>query len=125
MAGPLYNRCDDRMKQIVLAALALSICPLICVGQERAEDEPVELSREEWQGRIKASRERLDLMRLERRSFIPLPPTPDEIAAEASKQVLEDESLRRGDIVSTNRGLFRFVGSPDKERTPDDFVLIR
>jgi hypothetical protein len=64
-------------------------------------------------------------MRLERRSFIPLPPTPDEIAAEASKQVLEDESLRRGDIVSTNRGLFRFVGSPDKERTPDDFVLIR
>jgi hypothetical protein len=54
-----------------------------------------------------------------------LPPAPDEFAAEASKQVLEDESLRRGDIVSTNRGLFRFIGSPDKERTPDDFVLIR
>lgn len=111
-----------RMKQILLAALVL--CPLACAAQERAADAPVELSREDWHARIKIARERAEVMRRERRSFTSLPPTRDEIAAEATKQVLEDESLVRGDIVSTNRGLFRFEGSPDKDREASDFVRI-
>jgi hypothetical protein len=113
------------MKQAFLA-IALAICPWTCVAQERgAAEQQVEMSRAEWQARVEASRQRLELMRREGRSFIPAAPTSDEIAEEASKQVLEDDSLRRGDIVSTNRGLFRFNGSPDKERSPDDFVRIR
>jgi hypothetical protein len=54
-----------------------------------------------------------------------LPPTVDEIAEEATRRILEDSSLQPGDIISTNRGLFRFQGDPDKERKPDDFVRIR
>jgi hypothetical protein len=40
-------------------------------------------------------------------------------------RILEDSGLQPGDIVSTNRGLFRFQGNPDRERKPDDFVRIR
>jgi len=36
--------------------------------------------------------------------------------------VLTDDSLQRGDIVSTDRGLFIFKGQPDRERRSDDFV---
>ena len=49
----------------------------------------------------------------------------EEIAEAASRRVLEDDTLLPGDIVSTSRGLFRFQGSPDRERTPEDFVQIR
>jgi hypothetical protein len=107
-----------------------------CCAQERATADP---SREEWQARVKASRERLDLrrqeltrernkqidprreeltrernekmdlMRRERKSMVPPPPTPDETAEAASRQVLDD-TLLPGDIVSTKAGLFRFEG---------------
>jgi hypothetical protein len=122
-----------------------------CCAQERATADP---SREEWQARVKASRERLDLrrqeltrernkqidprreeltrernkkidlMRRERKSMVPPPPTPDEIAEAASRQVLDD-TLLPGDIVSTKAGLFRFRGSPDRERKPEDFERLR
>jgi hypothetical protein len=82
------------------------------------------MSWEEWQAHVKAAREQADMMRRERKS-IAQPPTPDEMAEEASKRALEDDSLRPGDIISTDRGLFRFEGSPDRERKPDDFVRIR
>jgi hypothetical protein len=121
-----------------------------CRAQERATADP---SREEWQARVKASRERLDLrrqeltrernkqidprreeltrernkkidlMRRERKSMVP-PPTQDEIAEAASRQVLDD-TLLPGDIVSTKAGLFRFRGSPDRERKPEDFEPLR
>lgn len=65
-------------------------------------------------------------MRQEARTFVPYQnPTLDELAEEASRRVLEDESLLPGDIVSTNRGLFKFQGNPNKERKVDDFVRIR
>jgi hypothetical protein len=82
------------------------------------------MSRGEWQAHVKASRERLDLMRRERKSFVAPPPSQDEIAEAASKKVLND-TLVPGDIVSTTRGLFRFRGSPDRERKPEDFERLR
>jgi len=83
------------------------------------------MSREQWQARIKAARERSDTVRRERRFFVPPQPTAEELAEELSRRVLEDDSLRPGDVVSTNRGLFRYQGAPDRERKPDDFVRIR
>lgn len=97
-----------------------------CVAQERPEQDPSEkISREQWQAQIRASRERSEIARRERRFFVPPPPTAEELAEEASRRALEDDSLRPGDVVSTNRGLFRFQGTPDGERKPDDFVRIR
>jgi hypothetical protein len=82
------------------------------------------MSREEWQAHVKATRERLDLMRRERKGIVSLPPTQDELAEAASRRVLEDD-LRPGDIVSTKAGLFRFRGSPDRERKLEDFERLR
>lgn len=95
-----------------------------CCAQERATDDTTQMSREEWQAKVKASRERLDLLRRKRESIVAPPPTQDEIADAASKRVLEDELLP-GDIVSTKAGLFRFRGSPDRERKSEDFERLR
>jgi hypothetical protein len=95
-----------------------------CCAQEPATADTTQMSREEWQARVKASRERLDLMRRERQSIVAPPPSQDEIAEAASRQVLND-TLVPGDIVSTTRGLFRFRGSPDRERKPEDFERLR
>jgi hypothetical protein len=125
-----------------------------CCAQERATADTTRLSREEWQDRVKASRERLDLrrqeltrernkqieprreeltrerdkkielMRRERKSMVAPQPTPEEIAEAASRQVLDD-TLLPGDIVSTRAGLFRFRGSPARERTAEDFERVR
>ena len=95
-----------------------------CPAQEREESGPSEISREEWQANVKVSRQRVEMMRREGRRFVPLPPTAEEKAEEASRRILEDGSLQPGDIISTNRGLFRFRGDPDGERKPDDFVRI-
>jgi hypothetical protein len=119
------------IKQMKLLPTAISAICLValhsanCPAQEREENGPSEISREQWQANIKASRERAEMMRRERRRFVPLLPTVDEIAQAASKRILDDDSLQPGDIISTNRGLFRFQGTPDRERKPDDFVRIR
>jgi hypothetical protein len=115
------------MKQsfIFIASVSLTAGLSIgCCAQERASDDTTQISREEWQAKVKASRERLDLMRRERKSIVAPPPTQDEIAEAASKRVLEDELLP-GDIVSTKAGLFRFRGSPDRERKSEDFERLR
>jgi hypothetical protein len=126
MTSREYNGAMKRSLTFIaamnLTAMAFSMG---CGAQElQAVDSP-EVSREEWQARVKASREQAGLMRRERRSFVPLLPTQDEIAEEASKRILRDDSLVPGDIISTNRGLFRFQGSRDKERKADDFVRVR
>jgi hypothetical protein len=83
------------------------------------------MTREQWQAHLKSVRDRANSSRLQRRTVAPLPPSQEELAEQASKRILEDETLLPGDVVSTNRGLFRFEGSPNRERTSDDFVRIR
>lgn len=107
---------------IALVSLTASLSPG-CYAQERASVDTTQMSREEW-AHVKAARERLGLMRRERKSLAAPPPTQDDIAEAASKRVLEDD-LHPGDIVSTKAGLFRFRGSPDRERKPEDFERLR
>jgi len=49
----------------------------------------------------------------------------DEIANRNSQRILEDDSLMPGDIISTNRGMFQYRGTPDGTKRPEDFVRIR
>lgn len=95
-----------------------------CCAQEGAAADPAQMSREEWQAHVKFTRERLERMRRERKNIVAPPPSPDELAEAASRKVLND-TLVPGDIVSTTRGLFRFRGSPDRERKPEDFERLR
>ena len=90
-----------------------------------AENDPSQISREEWQARVKASQQRADMMRREHRALAPQPRRPEDMDEEASRRILEDGSLAPGDIVSTRQGLFEFRGASDRERKPDDFVRIR
>jgi hypothetical protein len=94
-------------------------------GQEGATGYLPEMSREDWQARVNASRAQAELMRHERRRFAIEQPTAEEIAERNSRRILEDDSLLPGDIVSTDRGLFQFRGSSDRNRRSDDFVRIR
>jgi hypothetical protein len=122
-----YGEYIESVKRSFLLIATVSLTAGLsmgCCAQERATADTAEMSREEWQAHVKASRERLDVMRRERKSFVAPPPGPDEIAEAASRQVLND-TLVPGDIVSTTRGLFRFRGSPDRERKPEDFERLR
>jgi hypothetical protein len=112
------------MVSIAICGLT-ALFPMRCGAQQGPEQDPAEMSRQQWQAQIKAARERSEIIRREHRFFVPPPPTQEELAEEASRQVLEDDSLQPGDVVSTNRGLYRFRGAPDRERKPDDFVRIR
>jgi hypothetical protein len=96
-----------------------------CYAQGRATEDASQMQRAEWQARVKASREGVEQMRREHKSFVAAPPSQDEIAEAASRLVLEDDTLLPGDIVSTNHGLFRFRGAPDRERRPEDFERVR
>lgn len=140
---------------LFVAIVSLTAGPSIgCFAQDRTTADKTKTDREEWQARVKASQERLDLrrqeltrernkqidsrreelkrernrqidqLRRERKSSVAPPPTRDEIAEAATRQVLED-TLLPGDIVSTKGGLFRFRGSPDRERKTSDFERLR
>lgn len=110
---------------VATAGLMIMMSSADFSAQAHPLDDPYETSREEWRIQINAARARLDTMRRERKSLVPRAPTPEEVAEEASRRILEDESLRPGDVVSTNQGLFQFQGSHNGERRPEDFVKIR
>ena len=125
------NRWVDRAGARALAAgLALSIGSIACLAQEvtaPAIDEPAppEISREGWQARIMEARRRAKETVAERRAnpepYVTIPEDPERIATE---RVLNDESLQRGDIVSTKNGLFVYQGRGDQPRRDSDFVAL-
>jgi hypothetical protein len=113
-------------KGFIFIAMNLAVLNSMgCFAQDRAADNPVAMSRDEWRAQVQASRARAEAMRHEHRRFVAQQPTMEEIAERNSRRVLEDESLLPGDIISTNRGLYQFQGSPDGDRKPGDFVRIR
>jgi len=123
-----HDRYIANMKGLLISLATIgsvAICSVGCLAEDRTEDDPAQMSREEWKNQVATSRQRAEEMRRQRRSFIPQAPTAEEIAEEASSRAFKDDSLRPGDVISTNRGFFRFQGFPDRERKPDDFVRIR
>ncbi|MCK1269290.1 hypothetical protein IVB36_25265 [Bradyrhizobium sp. 35] len=84
-----------------------------------------EVSRDEWRQRIEDARRRAKELSRERRDhpelYKPVPEDPDLVATE---RLLNDDSLQRGDIVSTKKGMFVYQGRPDQPRRERDFVPI-
>lgn len=84
-----------------------------------------EVSRDEWRQRIEDARRRAKEVSRERRDhpelYKPVPEDPDLVATE---RLLNDDSLQRGDIVSTKKGMFVYQGRPDQPRREQDFVPI-
>jgi hypothetical protein len=118
----------------VAAAIGFGLAsPPSCLAQTEPEpsvndyllpSEP-EVSRDEWRQRIEDARRRAKEVSRERRDnpelYKPVPEDPDLVATE---RLLNDDSLQRGDIVSTKKGMFVYQGRPDQPRREQDFVPI-
>lgn len=116
----------------IVGGLGLCLsCPHLCLAQTEPESslndylppsEP-ELTRDEWRQRIEDARRRAKEISRERREhpelYKPIPEDPELVATE---RLLNDESLQRGDIVATKKGLFVYQGRSDQPRRERDFV---
>jgi len=91
-------------------------------GGPPVEGSQPELSRDEWRSKVEAARRRAEQQRREGVSLVAPQASETEIEDEMSRRAIEDESLQPGDIVSTNRGFFKFKGGPPENRGLDDFV---
>ena len=84
-----------------------------------------ELTRDQWRQRIDEARQRAKEASRERREhpdlYKPVPEDPDLVATE---RILNDESLQRGDIVTTKKGMFIYQGRTDQPRREQDFVPV-
>lgn len=113
-----------------LAALA---CPSSCLARDEQEpsindylqpSEP-EPTQQEWRQRIEDARERAKEVARQRREhpelYKPVPEDPDLVATE---RVFNDESLQRGDIIATKKGMFIYQGRTDQPRREQDFVPV-
>ena len=127
---------DAPVKLLLAAAvgLAVSVASLpSCFAQSEPEpslsdylppSEP-EVSRDEWRQRIEEARRRAKEVSRERREhpelYKPIPEDPDLVATE---RLLRDDSLQRGDIVTTKKGMFVYQGRSDQPRRDQDFVPV-
>jgi hypothetical protein len=105
---------------IALFGLLVFLASPVDANEDNLDLDVTTMTRDQWQARVKAAREQAQIARRERRTIVTPPPTMDERAAAASRRVIEDDSLRPGDLVSTDQGLFRFLGHP----TANDAVRI-
>ncbi|MFK4560629.1 hypothetical protein ABIF94_001226 [Bradyrhizobium ottawaense] len=124
------------LKAIVATAVGLAVqvaCPPSCQAQSEPEpsvndylppSEP-EVTRDEWRQRIEGARRRAKDVSRERREhpelYKPVPEDPDLVATE---RLLRDDSLQRGDIVTTKKGMFVYQGRSDQPRRDQDFVPV-
>lgn len=135
--SPAYaRRLGALSRAVVTVACAIGFaltCPCLCLAQAEPErslndylpsSEP-EVSRDEWRQRIDDARQRAKEVSRERREhpelYKPVPEDPDLVATE---RLLNDDSLQRGDIVSTKKGMLVYQGRPDQPRREQDFVPI-
>lgn len=119
---------------IVAGTLGLGLTnPSLCLAQSEPEpsvndylppSEP-EVTRDEWRQRIDDARRRAKDVSRERREhpelYKPIPEDPDLVATE---RLLRDDSLQRGDIVTTKKGMFVYQGRSDQPRRDQDFVPV-
>jgi hypothetical protein len=85
------------------------------------DDAPLNMGRDQWRERVAKRRARQFTLGHRGRPVFDTPSKADEERI-ATERVLNDDSFQRGDIVSTNKGLFVFKGQSDQERHESDFV---
>lgn len=135
-ASDCWKRGGALFKATVAVGVGLAVqfaCPPACLAQTDpepsindylppAEPEP---SREDWRQRIEDAKRRAKEVSRQRREnpelYVPIPEDP---AMVASERVLNDDSLQRGDIVATKKGMFVYQGRSDQPRRDQDFLPI-
>ena len=61
-----------------IALCGLGLLPIRGLAQEAFEQDPSQISREQWQTQVKAAREQSETIRRERRHLIPQAPTAED-----------------------------------------------
>lgn len=91
-----------------------------------AVDPQTLITRSEWKQRVEQARARSrEFLAKVRAGLIkPYHRTDEERASEASDAAMNDQSLRRGDIVSTTNGLLIYTGRNDADPKPGDFLPV-
>jgi hypothetical protein len=101
----------------LLASLTLGF------AQEFESFPDAEITGDHWQQRVQDARRRSEQFVARARTRVPEPLSTDKEEAEASDQrAMNDASLQRGDIISTSKGFFRFVGGDNDGRQASDFL---
>lgn len=116
---------------VMLLILFQPLCSSGCAQEaindpSSAEDTSPEPDREQWLARVAEAKLRARQFALEQRMRAPAAAADFTTEEErlASERVLNDNSLRWGDIVSTNKGLFVFRGRPDRDHRESNFVAL-
>jgi hypothetical protein len=91
--------------------------------QQSEDDSDASLTAQQWRQRVEDARGRSEEFVARARSRISEPIQSDEEDAKAADQrAMNDPSLKRGDIVSTSKGLLVFVGREEgNNRQASDF----
>jgi len=87
------------------------------------EAEETILARQQWQEQVRAEKRRIRELAIQRR----LQPEVETVVSQerrASERALNDMTLRRGDIVVTDKGSFVFIGNAEEDRMPGDFAPV-
>lgn len=133
MCGNWWAQWAGAIAAVVVGSAGYFAVLPSCVAQTEPEpslsdylppSEP-EPSRDAWRQRIDEAKRRAKEVSRERREhpelYAPVPEDPEIVATE---RALNDESLQRGDIIATKKGMFIYQGRPDRPRREQDFVPI-
>jgi hypothetical protein len=101
----------------LLASMAIGF------AQEFENFPDAEITSDQWQQRVQDARRRSEQFVANARTQVLEPLSTDKEEAEASDQrAMNDPSLLRGDIISTSKGFFVFVGRDREGRQASDFL---
>lgn len=78
------------------------------------------LTEQQWRKRVDEARRQSEIFIANARSRTSTPPVEDQTKL-ADERALSDDSLQRGDIVSTSKGFFIYLGRGNSERTSENF----
>lgn len=128
---PSSRRWSASAGLLLLAIVSCGPGGMVCLAEDGPpaainDNSAPQLSRDAWRQRVQEAKRRAREIAIDRRNHpeLYLPPPPPDPEIEATERVLNDDSLQRGDIVSTKKGLFVFRGRVDQQRRDDDFVRI-
>ena len=104
----------------LLASMAIGF------AQEFENFPDAEITSDQWQQRVQDARRRSEQFVANARTQVLEPLSTDKEEAEASDQrAMNDPSLQRGDIISTSKGFFVFVGRDSNGRHASDFLPLQ
>jgi hypothetical protein len=126
--GWIRSKCDIPDMTSSLATIFVVVWSLLAslalgFAQEFENFPDAEITSDQWQQRVQDARRRSEQFVANARTQVLEPlSTGKEEAEESDQRAMNDPSLQRGDIISTSKGFFVFVGRDSDGRQASDFL---